>query len=156
MTDSELLSIEEIHKEIDLIQSCIKRMTQNSFLIKGWSVTFISGLIALLSEKVNSLVIVGVVIFAICSFWYLDSFFLKTEHLYRLKYEWVIQIRKHGDRCFLYDLNPNNKEMWLNPKTNETSLIKSMFSKTLITFYGIPFALSVGFLIFKILQSFFK
>lgn len=31
------VSIEEIHKEIDLIQSCITRMAQNSFMIKGYS-----------------------------------------------------------------------------------------------------------------------
>ena len=28
------LSVEEIHKEIDLIQACITRMAQNSFMIK--------------------------------------------------------------------------------------------------------------------------
>ena len=36
------LSIEEIHKEIDLIQSCISKMANNSFLIKGWLITLIS------------------------------------------------------------------------------------------------------------------
>ena len=28
------LQIEEIHKEIDLVQDCIKRMSNNSFYIK--------------------------------------------------------------------------------------------------------------------------
>ena len=36
--DDKKISIEEIHKEIDLIQSCITRMAQNSFMIKGWFV----------------------------------------------------------------------------------------------------------------------
>ncbi len=33
--DNDKISIEEIHKEIDLIQACITRMAQNSFVIKG-------------------------------------------------------------------------------------------------------------------------
>lgn len=32
--NNEGISIEEIHKEIDLIQSCITRMAQNSFMVK--------------------------------------------------------------------------------------------------------------------------
>lgn len=32
--NNEEISIEEIHKEIDLIQSCITRMAQNSFMVK--------------------------------------------------------------------------------------------------------------------------
>ena len=33
------LSTEIIHKEIDLIQSCISRMANNSFLLKGWLIS---------------------------------------------------------------------------------------------------------------------
>lgn len=29
------MEIEELHKEIDLVQGCINRMAQNSFHIKG-------------------------------------------------------------------------------------------------------------------------
>jgi len=32
------MEIEELHKEIDLVQGCINRMAQNSFHIKGWTV----------------------------------------------------------------------------------------------------------------------
>lgn len=50
------VSIEEIHKEIDLIQSCITRMAQNSFMIKGWFVSIYAVILALLPEKVRGLV----------------------------------------------------------------------------------------------------
>ena len=51
--NNEEISIEEIHKEIDLIQSCITRMAQNSFMIKGWFVSIYAVILALLPEKIN-------------------------------------------------------------------------------------------------------
>ena len=38
---------EVIHKEIDLIQSIINRMAQNSFMLKGWAITIFVAVIAL-------------------------------------------------------------------------------------------------------------
>ena len=40
-----------LHKEIDLIQDCIKRMANNSFLIKGWTVSLIAVVLALAKDK---------------------------------------------------------------------------------------------------------
>ena len=34
---------EELFKEIDLIQGCINRMANNSFLIKGWALSVFAG-----------------------------------------------------------------------------------------------------------------
>ena len=51
--NNEGISIEEIHKEIDLIQSCITRMAQNSFMVKGWFVSIYAVILALLPEKIN-------------------------------------------------------------------------------------------------------
>jgi len=43
-------SIEIIHKEIDLIQNCVNRMAQNSFLLKGWTVSLVAVVIALAKD----------------------------------------------------------------------------------------------------------
>lgn len=40
-------------KEIDLLQGCITRMAQNSFIIKGWTLTIIVAVVALLPQKVS-------------------------------------------------------------------------------------------------------
>ena len=72
----------ERHKEIDLIQSCINRMAQNSFQVKGWTVALFAVILALLPEKVESTnkFFLGVVMLAVSvMFWYLDSFFLAAE-----------------------------------------------------------------------------
>lgn len=41
------ISTKELHKEIDLIQSCINRMSKNSFSCKSWNLTLIAGVFAL-------------------------------------------------------------------------------------------------------------
>ena len=40
-----------LEKEIDLIQACINRMAQNSFMVKGWAITLIAVVLALLPES---------------------------------------------------------------------------------------------------------
>ena len=71
-------------------------------------------------------------------FWILDAFYLKTEKLYRWKYDWVIKKRKET-LDFCYDLNPYKKEMWLlnedGTSKKEPSIIRIMFTKTLWPFY---------------------
>lgn len=51
MGEKKKIQIEEIHKEIDLIQSCITRMAQNSFMVKGWFVSLYAVVLALLPKK---------------------------------------------------------------------------------------------------------
>ncbi|MEA2096289.1 MAG: hypothetical protein U9P73_06320 [Candidatus Cloacimonadota bacterium] len=41
------MSNENLHKEIDLIQDCIRRMAQNSFIVKGWILSLITIVITL-------------------------------------------------------------------------------------------------------------
>lgn len=43
-----------LEKEIDLIQSCVTRMAQNSFMVKGWLITLVAVILALLPETVNT------------------------------------------------------------------------------------------------------
>lgn len=113
MTELDTTTI--LHKEIDLIQACVSRMAQNSFMVGGWLITLIAVVLAILPENFNirGLCIVGLAI-TIC-FWYLDAFFLRTEKLYRWKYDWVICNRKRTE-LYAYDLNPYNLNMWLPNK----------------------------------------
>jgi hypothetical protein len=139
-----------IHKELDLIQACINRMASNSFLIKGWMVTLIAAIVALLADKVSINVITIIAIAIVLSFWYLDGFFLKTERLFRLKYEWVIDQRPKGNTQYLYDLQPYNSNMWLDPQKGKKNIAQIMFTRTLIPFYAIPLVISVGAIIWSL------
>lgn len=70
---------EIMYKEIDLIQNCITRMAQNSFMVKGWLISLVAVVFALLPEKfdIYILCVVGCVIVLV--FWYLDAFPLKWK-----------------------------------------------------------------------------
>jgi len=57
------VTTEEFHKELDLIQGCITRMAQNSFMIKGWGFTLVAALAALMADKVNLYIISGIGVF---------------------------------------------------------------------------------------------
>ena len=142
----------EIHKELDLIQACITRMASNSFQIKGWAYTSIGIVVGLLANaKLQPYVISLVGIPLIISFWWIDAFFLSTERKYRQKYAWVLEERPKGNRDFLYDLIPYKNKMVAKPEdVLKASIPNSMFSKTLLPFYGIPILVGIVPLIMKI------
>lgn len=77
-------------RHIDLIQATIGRMAQNSFFIKGWTITILVGLFVFLkSDNLKNNYIIYML--PIIGFWLLDSFYLWQERLYRNLYENVIQ-----------------------------------------------------------------
>ncbi len=154
---------EILEKEIDLIQACINRMAQNSFIVKGWTITLITVILALLPEKIDIRLLCAIVIVATVCFWYLDAFFLRTERLYRWKYEWVIANRPKSEE-YCYDLNPYNEKMWLldkDGKQRQAPTIRCiMFTKTLTPIYvplvsvsGLLFILEVFLIILEFLQK---
>ncbi len=136
-----------LEKEIDLIQNCITRMGQNSFSVKGWLIGLIIAIIALLPENVDTKTICLMISGMTIIFWILDAFYLKTEKLYRWKYDWVIVNRKNSTD-FYYDLNPYKKEMWLLNKNGkpkkEPWILRIMFTKTLCPFYLPIISISVA------------
>lgn len=142
-----------LHKEIDLIQGCITRMAQNSFIVKGWLISILAVSIALLPETINiKLLCIGGALVVVC-FWYLDGFFLKMERLYRWKYEWVIE-KRQTTLSFSYDLNPRNNSMWLvdseGEKRTEPTVWEVMISRTLVPLY-LPL---IGFLAFVFINTY--
>ncbi len=129
------ITTEEIHKEIDLIQSCISRMAQNSFMVKGWYISIIVVILALLTEKINFAMISITLAVVTILFWYLDSFFLTTEKKYREIYSWALQERPKNNKEFLYELNPH---LFKDKIKKTDNILRTMFTLTLFPFYGIP------------------
>lgn len=140
------ISIEEIHKEIDLIQSCITRMAQNSFMVKGWFVSIYAVILALLPEKINLFLLCIALVAANLIFWYLDGFFLQTEKVYRKIYDWVLEVRPQNNRELMYQLNPNK----FSEKIEKVESVREvMWSKTLRWFYLIPLCIVIIVFIVK-------
>lgn len=71
------------------IQAVISRMASNSFLIKGWTITLFSALLALtVSSSSRRYLPIGFI--PLFAFWYLDYYYLRQERLFRKLYEHVI------------------------------------------------------------------
>ena len=142
-------------KEIDLIQSCISRMSQNSFAIKGWALALNAAIIGLFAEKGNSIITQIICIVSTICFWGLDAFYLRTEKLYRWKYDWIISERSKTTK-YKYDLNPYNEKMWLKTKDKKGKMVerkkpcilRMMFTKTLLPMYIIILAVNVTFIFY--------
>lgn len=139
-TEEDKILIEEIHKEIDLIQACISRMAQNSFMIKGWFVSIYAVVLALLPEKVNMLLLCIALVVVNVIFWYLDGFFLRTEKIYRKIYDWILKERPQNNRELMYQLNPAK---FIGKIEEVESVWKVMWSKTLRWFYLIPLVIVI-------------
>jgi len=125
----------DLLKEIDLIQSIISRMSNTSFLIKGWAVTMISFIFAFRTNQA----VLPLVFIPLFLFWFLDGYFLQQERLYRKLYQWVIENRMTDD-SHLFSLNA--------ARFRKESIFKAMFSITLGMFYGVALSLIIVFIFF--------
>lgn len=111
---------------LTFIQGIINRMGQNSFLLKGWSVTIIAALFALAAKDSNKLFVL-VAYFPAFMFWFLDGYFLHQERLFRKLYEMVAEDGVESDKFCLNTQSVKSK-VDVYPKV--------VLSKTLLSFHG--------------------
>lgn len=112
-------------KHLDMIQDTIKRMANNSFLLKGWTVTLAAALVALLAKEGDYKYLL-ITFFPIICFWLLDGYYLRQERMFRKLFD-VVRIKDSSSIDFSMDtkLYSRDVESWL----------KTCFSSTIMTFY---------------------
>ena len=118
--------MENKRKHLEFIQGVTNRINTNSFMIKGWTIILISALFALAakdSKKMYALI----TYMPIPLFWILDGFYLSKERQFRELYKKVAGI-KEEDIDFLMNIKEYDKD--------KNTWLRSMFSSTLIPFYG--------------------
>lgn len=72
---------------LEMIQGIISRMAANSFKIKAWGVGVVTGALALTTgERLLGTVLAAAIA---VTFWFLDSFYLRQERLYRRLFDEV-------------------------------------------------------------------
>jgi hypothetical protein len=114
------------HTHLNMIQGVINRLSNNSFLLKGWSVVLVSGLLALGAKEAKP-VYIFIAYFPATLFWLLDGYFLWQERLFRSLYD-VVR---------LVDMDAVDYSMDTKAVRSQTpSWGKTLVSKTLITFHG--------------------
>ena len=116
-------------KHLELIQNVITRMANNSFLLKGWTVTIVAALLALAAQNSN-LKFVILAFFPVMAFWILDAFYLWQERLFRALYNDIRKKAKEEQSKdpFSLDTTPY--------KSSVQSWARTAISKTIVIFYG--------------------
>jgi len=96
-------------------------MANNSFLLKGWSVTLVAALFALAAKDSDKKYIV-VAYFPVLVFWILDAYFLSNERQFRKLYD-AVRMKKEDEIDFSMDASTliGKRTDWMS----------SLFSKTL-------------------------
>jgi len=113
-------------EHLKMIQTIITRMSGNLFILKGWTITLIIGLLTVASNNEEGIYILFS-FFLILVFWLLDGFFLSIERCYHDLYNFV---RKQKDKDIDFSMD------YRKHKKGKNTWIRSIFSKTLTPFYG--------------------
>jgi len=118
--------MENKRKHLEFIQGVINRMAGNLFFLRGWTITLITALLALLVKGTN-LDYIFVIYYLVIIFWILDGYFLSQERLFRDLYNHVKTLDEK-DIDFSMDTKKYKKD-------KKNSLVSAMFSPTLLVFY---------------------
>lgn len=124
--------LERKFRHLELIQGVINRMARNSFALKGWGVTLVSGIFALASRDTDKLYFL-VAYIPIIVFWGLDAYYLLQERLYRALYE---KVRLLPENEVDFSMKASSKEF----QSDKNTFVHCFFSKTEICFY-LPLAI---------------
>lgn len=117
--------MEEKIRYLEIIQNIINRMASNSFFLKGWTLTLITGFLVFSPERKTFLMIfIGLPVVA---FWMLDSYYLQLERKFRELYNIARTSRESPD----FDLSFKQ----IDDKKPNFKLIKCIFSKSEILYY---------------------
>jgi len=118
----------ETIEHLKLIQGVVNRMAQVSFILKGWTVTLVVALFAVVANSTDwRYVLFGLV--PVCVFWGLDAYYLRQERLFRGLYD-AVRIGQTDPAIPFFSM--------------DTSIVKSriedwwrtVFSWTLVGLYG--------------------
>lgn len=133
---------EVVHKELDLIQKCVERMSHNSFIIKGWTVLLFSGAFVFWENHPHKGEFFPVVVVSLVILWGLDSYFLQQERNFRHLYAWVIEARKNGNTDNLYNLDYKKVKCG-------SCILKALFAPIMLLLYVVPLCVVIGLFLYN-------
>jgi hypothetical protein len=111
---------------LTMIQGVINRLSQNSFLLKGWSIVLISALFALAASN-RRMYFIYLTYFPLIAFWILDGYFLWQERLARALYD---HVRKKSEEDIDFSMDVSTVKNQVRPWSDV------ILSMTLLLFHG--------------------
>lgn len=73
-----MLMEENKRKHLEMIQNVIQRMANNSFLLKGWTVSLIVAIFTLADKTMNQAYF-GFTYIPVVAFWFLDAYYYRIN-----------------------------------------------------------------------------
>jgi hypothetical protein len=109
-------------KHLEFVHNTINRLSHKSFLVKSWSITLITGLLAFGIEKQN-LLLFYLAIPVVLLFWFLDTYYLWLEKVFRALYDGILE----------KSVKPLSMD--ISDFKNSTKFFKVLFRPTVISIY---------------------
>lgn len=144
-------------KHLEFIQQIINRYNSNSFIIKGWTITIVSAILAL-AGTVKEPRLIPIAIIPIILFWFIDTYYLSNERCFVDLYNATI-----SETYNLPLQSISKKDFVPNDKNSEILKVKNfelnfklfkiykdndfytvLFSKTIFWFYMLLLALTLS------------
>lgn len=125
---------------LEMIQGVVNRLSQNSFLLKGWSVIMVSALFALAANNAK-LFFILLAYFPAIAFWVLDGYFLHQEKLFRALYD---QVRELDEEDIDFSMDTSAVVQKVDPWS------RVVVSKTVLIFHGSIFGSILIVMLFMI------
>ena len=115
-------------KHLELIQGVITRMAGNLFYLRGWVITLVAGVLALLSQISGDVLPFLLVILVMIISWIYDGYFLSLERMYRDLYN---KVRKLNAKEVDFSMDVTEFQ-----KYKKNTIFFCMLSSTLLFFYA--------------------
>lgn len=127
---------------LEMIQGVINRLSQNSFLLKGWTVVLVSALFALAAK--DSMVVYAYLAYLPgIAFWCLDAYYLWQERKFRALYD---HVRLLPDDQIDYCMDTSRADV------SGIRWADAFLSRTLLVFHGAVLASIVIVMLFVLSQ----
>ncbi|MEU6657763.1 hypothetical protein [Streptomyces sp. NPDC046821] len=126
-------------RHLELIQTVVARMGNNSFLIKGWALTLMGALLAFAAQN-GSRTIATTGFVPIVAFWLLDGYFLYKERQFRRLYD---RVRRSGAEVEPFSMDAS-------AGAERAGTLRAAGSLTVALFYG-GLALAQGIVLLVVL-----
>lgn len=120
-------------KHLEFIQNAITRMSNSTFLIKGWSITILSALFAFAKNESNKDYAL-LAYFTVHLFWYLNGIFLLQERRFRELYN-SVRLKRESQIDFSMDIS--------GFKDGKCTLLSSLFAKSIWPLYTSMILISI-------------
>lgn len=121
----------EIIEHLKLIQGVINRMSQISFILKGWTVSISIAILGFATSTSNYWVCL-IALFPALVFWALDAYYLRQERLFRCLYD---KVRNNESKIPAFSMDTstcsNDVDIWR----------KTLWTKTIFWLHGLTVVL---------------